>query len=91
MAAFTSSDGADRGPGPGPLEHPVDLVVGVGGVVVEQGQALDSGLLGHQHGVVRGRMAPIGQSSEFLLGVLGVVEEEVGIVAQLEHRGFDGR
>ena len=70
---------------PGLLEHPVDLVVGVGRVVVEQGQSPDPGLSGHQHGIVGRRMPPVGQGGELLLGVLGVVEEQVRPVAQLEH------
>ncbi len=47
-------DAEELGGTAGAVEQPVDLVVGAGGVVVEQGQAPGPGLAGHQHGVVDG-------------------------------------
>ena len=42
-----------------PVEQPVDLVVVVAGIVVEQHEPAGAGLPGHEHGVVDGAVAPV--------------------------------
>ena len=52
----------------GAVHQPVDVVVEVRRVVVEQGQVAGSGLGGHVHGVADRRMAPVGPGGELLVG-----------------------
>src|SRR5690606_16798989 len=71
----------------GPLgvgQQVVERVVVVGRVVVEQGEAPGAGLVGDEHGVVHRAVAPVVLLRELLDRVLGVVDDEVGAVAQLE-------
>ncbi len=63
----------------------VDVVVGVAGIVVEQGHVPGPGLGRDVHGVPDRGVPPRGLGPELLLGVLGVVDDQVRSVAQLEH------
>ena len=58
-------------------DHGVDLVVGPLRVVVEQDQALGSRGQGQAQGIARAGMAEIAPGRQFLVGVLGVVEDDV--------------
>lgn len=69
---------------PGPAKQPVDLAVGVGRVVVEQEEPPDPALGRHPDGIGDGRVAPVGLLHELLVGVLGIVDQDVGTVAELE-------
>src|SRR4051794_29767321 len=73
-------------PGPGPLEQGVELVVAVGRVVMEQRKAAGARFLGHEYRVVDGAVAPVRLLVPLVVGVLGVVDQEVDPVCQLEHR-----
>ncbi|CAA9230555.1 MAG: hypothetical protein AVDCRST_MAG20-1113 [uncultured Acidimicrobiales bacterium] len=75
--------------GPGAGEECIHLVVAVRRVVVEQRQALGPADLGDVHRVVDAAVAPVRLLLELLRGVLGVVDEEVDPVAELEHRVGD--
>ena len=66
-------------------EDLVDGLVVVGGVVVEQRQAARAGLGRHVHGVVDRAVAPGGLRRELVDGVLRVVDQQVGAVAEVEH------
>ena len=74
---------------PGVRQQGVDRVVVVRRVVVEHGQPLGPRLLRHEHRVVDRAVAPVVLLGELVGGVLGVVDDEVGAVAQLEHRVAD--
>jgi len=67
-------------------QQPVHHVIVMGGIVVEQRQRLGPSLPGDQEGVVDGAMAPVGFGSELCRRVLSVMDQQVGAVAQLEHR-----
>ena len=59
----------------------VEDLVGVVRIVVEQRQATGARLGRHVDGVADGGVAPVGLGLELLLGVLGVVDEQIGAVA----------
>ena len=66
------------GPGPGDGLHAIHHRVVVRRIVMEQGQALDAGGLGHVGGVLDRRVAPAHAIGVLLVGVLGIVDDEVG-------------
>ena len=70
---------------PGRGQDPVQLAVGVRGVVVRQQQPLYARLGGHVHGEGRRRVPPVGLGGELVVGVLPVVHQQVRVPAQLEH------
>src|ERR1700688_2649024 len=74
---------------PGLAQESIEVVVGVLGVVVEQGQLPRAGFGRDVHRVGDGGVSPRGLGPVLLLGVLGVVDHQVGAVAQLEHRRVD--
>ena len=55
--------------------------------MVEERQAPGPGLGRHADGVVDRGVTPGGLARELLVGVLGVVDHQVGSVTQLEHAG----
>ena len=56
----------------------------VGRVVMEQRQTTGARLACDVHGVGQGAVAPMGLDREFRVCVLGIVDQEVGAVAQFE-------
>ncbi len=65
-------------------DEPVEFVVVVRGVVVEERQLTRSGLGRHPHGEVDGAVAPVALHRELGLGVLRVVDQEVDVSTQLD-------
>ena len=85
-AATTTGTADNHRARPGPGHQLVHGVVVVGRVVVEQRQGLDARLLGHLDRVVDRAVTPVGLLLELVGGVLGVVDQQIGLLAQLEHR-----
>ena len=65
------------------LQHSVDVCVTVGRIVMEEGQATDSGRHGRAHGILAGGMAPTHALGILFLGVLGIVNEQIGPMNEL--------
>src|SRR5665213_1630553 len=57
---------------------------------MEQRQPMGTGLGGHMDGIGHRGVPPVRHGDELLVGVLGIVDQEVGTVAQLENAGVDG-
>src|SRR5271166_306219 len=70
---------------PCPAHQLLDVAIGVGGVVVEEHQAFGPRLGRHPDRVGVGGVAPVGLVPELVVGVLGVVDDDVGPLAELEH------
>ena len=68
----------------GPHGDAIELVVAVGGIVVEQHELLGARLAGDVHRVVDGRVAPVPLRLVLLGRVLRVVDQQVDAVAELE-------
>ena len=86
----TSSMCLGLGEPAGLVQDAVELPVGVRGVVVREEEPLHPRLGRHVHGVGGGRVAPVGLGRELVVGVLAVVDQQVHVLAELEHGLGDG-
>jgi len=82
--AFAGRDGTRAGVDRrrGDLVH---HLIGVAGVVVEQHQRLHLGSIGEADAFLPGRVTPAGVDRVFLVGVAGVVDEDVRPLDEVDH------
>ena len=66
-------------------QEPVDLVVGVRGIVVEERELPRAGLVGDVHRVVDRAVTPVALVLELARRVLRVVDQQIDAVDELEH------